>query len=137
MSYHVATKLRYPLRDARSGRAEARSRTRLDTAQYRPDASVGRSQEVPHSDSYYSLNVLLGFARNPEIVAGEPYDLEAIFEASSCLTLLQQARNYAFGMALWAGAELGFDVPANVLAKVRDLRPIQAPRFAGRHRTSD
>ncbi|MGH6868928.1 MAG: hypothetical protein ACREDA_08705, partial [Methylocella sp.] len=64
---------------------------------------------------------MLGFARNPEIVAGEPYHLEAIFKTATGSLLLHRARNYAFGMALWAGAELGFDVPANVVAKVRDL----------------
>jgi hypothetical protein len=60
---------------------------------------------------------LLGFARNAEIVAAEPYHLEAIFKAATRSLLVQGARNYAFGMALGAGAELGFDVPANILAK--------------------
>jgi hypothetical protein len=88
---------------------------------YHLDGRPEPNESVPHSDSFYSLNVLLGFARNPEIVAGEPYHLEAIFNAATRSLLLQRVRKYAFGMALWAGAELGFDVPANVLAKVRDL----------------
>ena len=76
---------------------------------------------VPHSDGYYSLNVLLGFARNPEIIAGEPYDPKAIFETAARSLLLRRARIYGFGMALWAGAELSFDLPTHVLAKIRDL----------------
>lgn len=88
---------------------------------YHLDGRPEPNRSLPYSDGYYSLNVLLGFARNPEIVAGEPYDLEAIFKAATRSLLLQRARIYAFGMALWAGAELGFDVPAHVLAKIRDL----------------
>jgi hypothetical protein len=97
-------------------------RAGLWSHKYHLDGRPEPNESVPHSDSFYSLNVLLGFARNPGIVAGEPYHLEAIFKAATRSLLLQRARNYAFGMALWAGAELGFDVPANVLAKVRDLK---------------
>jgi hypothetical protein len=96
-------------------------RTGLWSHKYHLDGRREPNESVLHSDGFYSLNVLLGFARNPEIVAGEPYHLEAIFKAATRSLLLQRARNYAFGMALWAGAELGFDVPAIILAKVRDL----------------
>jgi hypothetical protein len=96
-------------------------RAGLWSHKYHLDGRPEPNESVPHSDGYYSLNVLLGFARNAEIVAGEPYDLDAIFNAATRSLLLQRARIYAFGMALWASAELGFDVPANVLAKVRDL----------------
>jgi hypothetical protein len=96
-------------------------RTGLWSHKYHLDGRPEPNESVPHSDSFYSLNVLLGFARNPEIVAGEPYDLDVIFKAATRSLPLQRARNYAFGMALWAGAELGFDVPANVLTKARDL----------------
>ena len=96
-------------------------RAGLWSHKYHLDGRPEPNESVPQSDSFYSLNVLLGFARNPEIVAGEPYHLEAIFKVAARSLLLLRARNYAFGMALWAGAELGFDVPANILAKVRDL----------------
>ncbi|MGA7385481.1 MAG: hypothetical protein WBW81_12540 [Methylocella sp.] len=96
-------------------------RAELWSHKYHLDGRPQPNESVPRSDGFYSLNVLLGFARNPEVVAGEPYDLEAIFKAATRSLLLQGARIYAFGMALWAGAELGFDGPANVLAKVRDL----------------
>src|SRR6202047_3784282 len=86
---------------------------------YHLDGRPEPNESVPHSDGYYSLNVLLGFARNPEIVAGEPYDLDAIFKVATRSLLLQRARNYAFGMALWAGAELGLDV--HVVALVQGL----------------
>jgi hypothetical protein len=96
-------------------------RTGLWSHKYHLDGRPEPNESVPHSDSFYSLNVLLGFARNPEIVAAEPYHLETIFKAATRSLLLPRARNYAFGMALWAGAELGFDVPANILAKIRAL----------------
>ncbi|HMF05693.1 MAG TPA: hypothetical protein VKE72_01590 [Methylocella sp.] len=86
---------------------------------YHLDGREAPNESVPHSDGYYSLNVLLGFARNSEIMAGEPYDLKAIFKAATRSLQLPQARIYAFGMALWAGAELGFEVPGDVLAKIR------------------
>src|SRR5262245_9557701 len=52
-------------------------------------------ESVPHSDGYYSLNVLLGFARNPEIIAAEPYDRRAIFKAATGSLRSQRARIYA------------------------------------------
>ncbi len=97
-------------------------RAGLWSHKYHLDGRPEPNESLPHSDGFYSLNVLLGFARNPQIAAGEPYHLEAIFKAAALSLLVQRTRIYAFGMALWAGAELGFDVPANVLAKVRDLK---------------
>jgi hypothetical protein len=110
-------------------------RTGLWSYKYHLDGRPEPNESVLHSDSFYSLNVLLGFARNPEIVAGEAYHLEAIFKAAARSLLLQRARNYAIGMALWAGAELGFDVPANILAKVRDL--MREPAAAVRWKAQD
>src|ERR1700730_12642376 len=97
-------------------------RTGLWSHKYHLDGRPEPNESVPHSDSFYSLNVLLGVARNPEMVAGAPARAEAMFKAATRCLLSHRARNYAFGMALWAGAELGFDVPAAVLAKVRDLK---------------
>jgi hypothetical protein len=96
-------------------------RAGLWSHKYHLDGRTEPNESVPHSDGYYSLNVLLGFARNPEIIAGEPYDLKAIFNAATRCLQLQRARIYAFGMALWAGAELGVEVPEHALAKIRDL----------------
>ncbi len=106
-------------------------RAGLWSHKYHLDGRPQPNESVPHSDGYYSLNVLLGFARNPEIVAGEPYDLESIFRAATRSLLSHRARNYAFGMVLWAGAELGFDVPPNILAKARELNgnPAAAVRW--------
>jgi hypothetical protein len=51
-------------------------RAGLWSHKYHLDGRPEPNESVPpHSDSFYSLNVLLGFARNPEIVAGEPYHL--------------------------------------------------------------
>jgi hypothetical protein len=108
-------------------------RSELWSHKYHLDGRPEPNESVPQSDGYYSLNVLLGFARNPEIIAGEPYDLEAIFKAATRSLMLQQARIYAFGMAMWTGAELGFDVPEEVLARIRDLHadPAAAVHWTG------
>ena len=79
-------------------------RAGLWSHKYHLDGRPEPNESLPHSDGYYSLNVLLGFARNPEILAAEPYDLKAIFKAATDSLQLRQARIYAFGMALWAGA---------------------------------
>jgi hypothetical protein len=97
------------------------SRAGLWSHKYHLDGRPEPNESLPHSDGYYSLNVLLGFARNPEILAAEPYDLKAIFKTATHSLQLRQARIYAFGMALWASAELGFEFPQFALAKVREL----------------
>jgi hypothetical protein len=96
-------------------------RAGLWSHKYHLDGRPEPNESVPHSDGYYSLNVLLGFARNPEIIAAEPYDRRAIFKAATGSLRSQRARIYAFGMALWAGAELGIEIPEHALAKIRSL----------------
>lgn len=96
-------------------------RAGLWSHKYHLDGRAEPNESVPHSDGYYSLNVLLGFARNPEMIASEPYDLKAIFKTATGSLQLPRARIYAFGMALWAGAELGLEVPERALSMVRDF----------------
>jgi hypothetical protein len=82
----------------------------------------GRSppnQSVPHSDVFYTLNVLLGMSRVSRVPAG--LDLSEIYERNARLLPRLPVRKYAYGMALWAAAELGFDVPETVAREVRTL----------------
>ena len=94
---------------------------KLWSYKYHLDDRPEPNQSVPQSDSFYSLNVLLGLTRNLDAIADEPYDLKAIFSAAVHSLLSHRARNYAYGMALWSSAELGFDLPEEVINKARAL----------------
>jgi len=94
---------------------------KLWSHKYHLDGRREPNESVPHSDGYYSLNVLLGFARNPGLIECEPYDAASIYDAATRTLLLPEARIYALGMALWASAECDLKVPAFVLDKVRQL----------------
>jgi hypothetical protein len=90
---------------------------------YHLDGRAEPNESRPYSDLYYSLNVLLGFAPVRSALATEPYDLPDLF-ASICAALPgHPVRNGARGMALWAAAELGLDVPA---VAADTLRPMAA-----------
>ena len=78
-----------------------------------------RTNSLPHSDVFYTLNVLLGMSRVREI----PDDIAVseIFRRNAIqLTTLPVAK-YAYGMALWAAAELNLDVPEPVASAARAL----------------
>ncbi|WP_218578742.1 hypothetical protein [Vineibacter terrae] len=86
---------------------------------YHLDGRTRPNESVPHSDAFYTLNVLLGMSRLPEwpagIVAAEIY-------AQNAVDLLRlPATKYAYGMALWSAAELGLDVPQAVAQRVESL----------------
>ncbi|WP_298422821.1 hypothetical protein [Rhodoblastus sp.] len=91
------------------------------------DGRPSPNESVPHSDVFYTLNVLLGMSRVAEIP--EKLDLRDIFERNTRLLTRLPVRKYAFGMALWAGAELDFDLPDEV---ERDVRALLADRDAWR-----
>jgi hypothetical protein len=83
------------------------------------DHRADPNESIPHSDVFYTINVLLGLARVKQV----PYnlDLAAIFQRNAVqLTTLPVAK-YAFGCALWAAAELQLDVPTNVMLHVDAL----------------
>jgi len=86
---------------------------------YHLDGRPQPNESIPHSDVFYSLNVLLGLSRVPDRAA-IGLDLEAIFEGCVRRLLTLPVRKYAYGMALWSGAELGFALPGDV------ERPIHA-----------
>lgn len=78
---------------------------------YHLDGRIPPNESVLHSDLYYSLNVLLGMAKVQELVPDLPYDMPGLF-VSICEDLPRHpVRNGAWGMALWAAAELGLDTP--------------------------
>jgi len=88
---------------------------------YHLDGRTSPNESRLHSDLYYSLNVLLGLAPVRAALTTEPYDVPALF-ASICRALPNHAvRNGAWGMALWAAAELGLDVPEVAADRLRPI----------------
>lgn len=88
---------------------------------YHLDGRQPPNESVPESDLYYSVNVLLGFAPVRAALAGEPYDVPVLL-ASICRALADHpVRNGAWGMALWAAAELGLDAPGVAADRLRPM----------------
>jgi hypothetical protein len=86
---------------------------------YHLDGRDRSNESVPPSDVFYTLNVLLGMSRVDEIP--DSINVSEIFRRNvHQLTRIPVAK-YAFGMALWAAAELELDVPEDV---VRDLNSL-------------
>ena len=84
---------------------------------YHLDGRHPANESLPPSDVFYTLNVLLGFSRVPK--ACHNVDLPAILRQNAPHLLTLPVPKYAFGMALWAAAELGLDLPGNVLDYIR------------------
>ncbi len=78
---------------------------------YHLDGRPEPNESVPHSDLYYSLNVLLGLSRVRGLLAGEPYDVPALLATLGRQLAAWPVRNGAWGMAVWAAAELDLDAP--------------------------
>lgn len=68
------------------------------------DGRAPPNESRPHSDVFYTLNVLLGLSRANATL---PYaDKAEVFTRNARELTRLPVRDYAFGMALWAGAEL-------------------------------
>ncbi len=80
---------------------------------YHLDGRVPANESVPESDVFYTLNVLLGLSRLSPDATGD-LDVAEIFRANVRLVPALPSPRYAYGMALWAAAELGLDIPARV-----------------------
>jgi hypothetical protein len=79
---------------------------------YLLDGRSPANQSVPHSEVFYTLNVLLGLSRLQRIPA--EIDTAQIFSRNAALLLHLPVRKYGFGMALWAGAKLRCPIPRNI-----------------------
>lgn len=82
-----------------------------------PQANVS----VPESDAFYTLNVLLGMSRLPAALRGELPDFRRTYEGCVREAFNPRFRAYALGMALWAGARLGFPPPDAIADRVLAL----------------
>jgi hypothetical protein len=85
---------------------------------HRWDLAAEPNESLPDRDAFYTLNVLLGFSRVPQLAGKEHSDLRAIYQGSCREAGNPQFKPYAFGMALWAGAELDLAPPGAVVDRV-------------------
>lgn len=88
---------------------------------YRLDAPEPANVSVPESDAFYTLNVLLGMSRLGEDDRPELPDFRQTYEGCCGEAGNPKFRNYACGMALWAGARLGIAPPWPVIDRVLAL----------------
>lgn len=86
---------------------------------YHLDGRASPNESVAHSDVFYTLNVLLGMSRVAERPAD--IDLSEIFQRNAMSLTVLPVRKYAFGMALWAAAELHLPIPEQVRFELKAI----------------
>jgi hypothetical protein len=80
---------------------------------YHLDGRANPNESLPHSDVFYSINVLLGLSRVRQ--TPPDVDLFGVFQVNVPKLMTLPVAKYAFGCALWAAAELEFEIPDAVL----------------------
>jgi hypothetical protein len=85
---------------------------------YHLDGRVNPNESIPPSDVFYSLNVLLGLSRLGKNRFDLGYDLQDTFETNVVAMCQLPVPKYAYGMALWAGAELNLSLPNEPLLQI-------------------
>jgi len=83
---------------------------------YHLDGRDPPNESVPQSDIFYTLNVLLGLSGVAAVP--ETIDVKGIFELNASNLTRSPVQKYAFGMALWASAELGIRLPDTVIDNI-------------------
>ena len=74
------------------------------------------NESVPPSDVFYTLNVLLGLARVRRVPRS--INLSETFQRNVSHLMTLPVSKYAFGVALWAGAELRLALPDDILRHI-------------------
>jgi hypothetical protein len=83
---------------------------------YHLDNREQPNESVPKSDVFYTLNVLLGLARVQRIPRS--IDLSETFRRNASHLVALAVSKYAFGVALWTGAELQLQLPEDVVRHI-------------------
>ncbi len=83
---------------------------------YHLDNREQPNESVPESDVFYTLNVLLGLSRVRRIPKN--IDLSETFQRNASQLVALPVSKYAFGVALWAAAELRLELPDHVLRRI-------------------
>jgi hypothetical protein len=86
---------------------------------YHLDGRTTANESLPHSDVFYTLNVLLGCSRVQQIPSW--IDVPETFQRNVSQLTTLPVRKYAFGVALWASAELGLEIPGAVLDVINSV----------------
>ena len=76
---------------------------------YHLDGRSAPNESVPHSDVYYSFNVLVGVGKVPPAANKLHGDTDGIFSDLCKAALNLPVRPGAWGMALWASDSLGVE----------------------------
>jgi hypothetical protein len=74
------------------------------------------NESVPHSDVFYTLNVLLGLARVRRVP--RHIDVPETFQRNVSRLATLPVSKYAFGVALWTAAELRLELPGDILRHI-------------------
>lgn len=85
---------------------------------YRLDGSETGNVSLPESDVFYTLNVLLGFSKLPDRGSLLPYNIPEIFRSVTRRMARLRVPFYAYGMALWASAELQLTIPDELCSTI-------------------
>jgi len=93
---------------------------------YHLDGRPSPNASLPHSDVFYTLNVLLGMSRVADIP--DSINISEIFHRNVIRLTTLPVPKYAFGMALWVAAELELEIPEPL---ARDLRTLLTDQSQG------
>lgn len=88
---------------------------------YHLDGRANPNQSVPAGDSFYSLNVILGFAAAGKETWENDYNLPELLQINAARLFTLKAPTYALGMALWASAELDMPLEAQTATSIRNF----------------
>jgi len=99
---------------------------KLFSFRYKTDDPGDPNHSEPTFDPFYTLNVLLGFSKLDGLDEFQGVPIASIFETACHELLKAPDKTYAFGMALWAGAELGIHPPEPLKDETRRILGDQA-----------
>lgn len=88
---------------------------------YHLDGRDTPNESLPRQDVFYSLNVILGLASLGREAWENDYDLPALLQHNARRMLELSVPVYAYGMALWASAELGVALEAETFSRIKDF----------------
>ena len=86
---------------------------------YHLDGRESPNKSIPHSDVFYTLNVLLGMSQISRIP--EAINVKDVFACNASQLVTLPVPKYAFGMALWAAAKLRLEIPQEVMQEITEL----------------
>lgn len=88
---------------------------------YHLDGRESPNESLPRQDVFYSLNVILGLASLGRDAWEGEYDLPALLQHNARRMLELPVSVYAYGMALWASAELGVALDPETFSRIRNF----------------